>query len=176
MTTATRKLLTVFAAVAVWNFLLTDGVLAAPNDAQDVRVVVAGFATTWNHHDLDAFGKLFAPDADFVNVTGLLWKGRQTIQAQHAYTHGVIPVDSPGFGPEDRPYHGIFKNSTMLFQQTEVRFLGKDVAIAHVRWEALGDARTPDPRHGVFLFVLTRQSAGWLIAAAQNTEINRTVK
>jgi uncharacterized protein (TIGR02246 family) len=56
----------------------------------------AGFATTWNRHDLDAFGKLFAPDADFVNVAGVLWTGRQTIQAQHAYTHGVIPPDSPG--------------------------------------------------------------------------------
>ena len=31
-------------------------------------------------------------------------------------------------------------------------------------------------RRGVFMFVLTRQNAGWLIAAAQNTEINRTVK
>ena len=28
---------------------------------------------------------------------------------------------------------------------------------------------------GVFTFVLTRESVGWLIAAAQNTEINRTV-
>jgi hypothetical protein len=72
MTTATRKLATVLAAVAVWNFLLADCVLAAPNDAKDVRNVVAGFATAWNHHDLDAFGKLFAPDADFVNVAGAL--------------------------------------------------------------------------------------------------------
>jgi uncharacterized protein (TIGR02246 family) len=51
-----------------------------------VRKVVGGFATTWNGHDLDAFGKLFASDAEFVNVAGVLWTGRQSIQAQHAYS------------------------------------------------------------------------------------------
>jgi hypothetical protein len=54
--------------------------------------------------------------------------------------------------------------------------LRKEVAIAHVNWELLADARTQNPRHGVFMFVLTRQNAGWLIAAAQNTEINRIVE
>ena len=48
--------------------LFANRLLAAQNDAEDVRKVAAGFATAWNHHDLDAFGKLFAPDADFVSV------------------------------------------------------------------------------------------------------------
>jgi hypothetical protein len=177
MTKATGKLPTVLAAAAAaLNSLLITCVLAAANDVEDVRYVVAAFATSWNRHDLDTFGKLFAPDADFVNVAGLLWTGRQSIQAQHAYTHGVIPADSPGFSEEDRPYYGIFKNSTLKFDRIEVRLLRKEVAIAHVNWELLGDARTQNPRRGVFIFVLTRQNAGWLIAAAQNTEIERTVK
>jgi hypothetical protein len=145
MTKATQKLLTVLAASAMLNFLLTASVLAAANHVQDVRNVVAAFATTWNNHDLDTFGKLFAPDADFVNVAGLLWTGRQSIQAQHAYIHGVIPADSPGFSEENRPYYGIFKNSALEFDQIDVRFLRKEVAIAHVHWELLGDAR---PKHG----------------------------
>jgi hypothetical protein len=62
------------------------------------------------------------------------------------------------------------------FLNVDVRFLRKDVATAHVNWELLGDARTPNPRRGVLLFVLTRQDGGWLVAAAQNTEMNRTVK
>jgi len=57
-----------------------------------------------------------------------------------------------------------------------VRFLRKDVAVALVNSELVGDARTPNPRHTVLMFVVTRQNGGWLIAAAQNTEINRTVK
>jgi ketosteroid isomerase-like protein len=173
---AMRKLSTVLAAVAVLTTLLANCVLAAPNDAKEVNAVVTGFATTWNHHDLDAFGRLFAPDADFVNVAGVMWTGRQSIQAQHAYSHGVIPANSPGFSEEDRRYYGIFKNSTLKFDQIDVRLLRKGVAIAHVNWELLGDDRTQNPRHGVFIFVLTRQNVGWLIAAAQNTEINRAVK
>ena len=176
MTTVTHKISIVLAAVALVSSLWATSVLAAPCDAEDVRNVVASFATTWNRHDLDAFGKLFAPDADFVNVQGHLWAGRQSIQAKHAYSHGVIPADSVGFSEENRPYHGIFKNSTMNFDQIDVRFLRKDVAIAHVNWELSGDARTQNSRHGVFTFVLTRENVGWLIAAAQNTEINRTVK
>jgi ketosteroid isomerase-like protein len=164
------------AAVAVSTSLFADCVLAARNDAEDVRNVVAGFAAAWNRHDLDAFGKLFAPDADFVNVAGDLWTGRQSIQAQHAYTHGVIPADSPGFGEEDRGYYGIFRNSTLKFDQIDVRLLSKEAAVAHVKWKLLGDARTQNPRRGVFMFVLTRQDVGWLIAAAQNTEISRAVK
>lgn len=164
------------AVLAVLNFLLATYALAAPNDATEVTNVVADFATTWNRHDLDAFGMLFAPDADFVNVAGSLWVGRQSIQAQHAYSHGTIPADSRGFSEEDRLYYGIFRNSVMKFHRIDVRFLGNDVAIARVNWDLLGDARTQNPRHGAFMFVLTRQNVGWLIAAAQNTEIHRTVK
>jgi hypothetical protein len=88
----------------------------------------------------------------------------------------VIPADSPGFSEEDRRYYGIFKNSTLKFDHIDLRLLRTEVAIAHVNCELLGDARTQNPRRGVFIFVLTRQSVGWLIAAAQNTEIGRTVK
>jgi hypothetical protein len=175
MTMAIRGLAALLAAAAVLNSLPAHCAPVSPDDAQ-VRNVVADFATTWNRHDMDAFGKLFAPDADFVNVAGILWTGRESIQAQHAFSHGSIPADSPGFTPQDRPYYGIFKNSTMRFDRIDVRFLRKEVAIARVSWELLGDARTPNPRRGVFLFVLNREHTGWLIAAAQNTEINRTVK
>ena len=170
------KLSTVLAAFALLPPLLANRVLAVQNDAEDVRNVGAGFATTWNRHDMDAFGKLFALDADFVNVAGASWTGRQSIQAQHAYSHGTIPEDSPGFSEEDRPYYGIFKNSTLKFDQIDVRLLRKEVAMAHVNWELVGDGRLQKPRRGVFMFVLTRQNVGWLIAGAQNTEINRTVK
>jgi hypothetical protein len=176
MTTGIWKRSIGLAAAVALNFLFATCVLAAPKDADNVRSVVSGFATTWNRHDLDAFGKLFAPDADFVNVAGTLWTGRQSIQAQHAYSHGVIPADSSGFSQEDRPYYGIFKNSTMKFERIDVRFLRREVAVARANWELFGDARTRNPRRGVLMFVLTRQNAGWLIAAAQNTEISRTVK
>lgn len=148
--------------------LLMVRVFAAPNDEEDVRRTVGGFSQSWNDHDMDAFGKLFVSDADFVNVGGNWWKGRQDIQMHHAYSHGTIPIDMKGL-EASRVYYGIFKSSTMRFTQIDVRFLRSDVAVAHVSWELLGDTRTPNPRQGRFTFVLIRQDGSWLITAAQNT-------
>jgi uncharacterized protein (TIGR02246 family) len=162
-------LLCLFFAVSA----LISSVFAAPNDENDVRNTVKGFSESWNDHDMEAFGRLFAVDADFVNVAGDRWKGRHDIQMQHAYSHGTIPADSQG--SEAFRYYGIFKTSKLRFTEVDVRFLQKDVAVAHAGWELLGDSRSPNPRQGVFLFVLVRQDGHWLITAAQNTEIHRTV-
>ena len=170
-----NRLVRLSLSLALMAFPFVVCLLAEPNDEGDVRQVVSGFAETWNRHDLEAFGRLFAPDADFVNVGGILLKGRHEIQSHHAWSHGAIPESVPD--PQAQPQHyGIFKNSTMKFDTMDVRFLRKDVALAHVNWQLSGDARTSTPRRGVFLFVLTRQDGSWLISAAQNTEINRTVK
>ena len=165
----------IFLSLVLFAPLLIVRVFAEPNDEEGVQNTVNGFSQSWNHHDMDAFGKLFTTDADFVNVGGNWWKGRQDIQMHHAYSHGTIPTDTKGF-EASRAYYGIFKSSTMRFTQVDVRFLRSDVAVAHVSWELLGDARTPNPRQGRFTLVLTRQDGSWLITAAQNTEINRTVK
>ncbi|HZC25176.1 MAG TPA: SgcJ/EcaC family oxidoreductase, partial [Candidatus Binatia bacterium] len=166
---------TLLAAAALLPSFFVISALAASADDAGVRNVVAGFATAWNNHDMDSFGKLFALDADFVNVTGILMKGRHEIQSHHAWSHGTIPESTRV--PQTRPKnYGIFKNSAMKFDTIDVRFLRNDVALAHVDWQLSNDARTSTPRRGVFLFVLNRGKEGWQIAAAQNTEINRTVK
>lgn len=171
-----RKVFSMFAPVMLLVGMLVAPSFAAPNDAADVRVAVLGFPAAWNHHDMVAFGKLFAPDAEFVNVGGRLWKGREAIQANHAWSHGAIPRNTAGFGEANQPYYGIFSHSTMQFKQIEVRFLREDIAVAHVNWELSGDARTKELRRGVLVFVLSRQGDKWLIAVGQNTEINRKVK
>lgn len=170
-----NKALALFAVVVLVPFFPATRALAAPRDEASVRDVVAGFATAWNSHDMDSFGKLFAPDADFVNVTGILMKGRQEIQSHHAWSHGAIPESARVSHTLPKNY-GIFKNSRMKFDTIDVRFLQNDVALARVNWALFGDARTSTPRRGVFLFVLNRGKQGWQIATAQNTEINRTVK
>ena len=170
--------LNVLASVALLTCWSASCVLAAPNDEEgDVQNFVSRFATAWNQHDMNALGKLFATDADFVNVTGIWLRGRQEIQLNHAWAHGTIPIDTPGFEEDAaRTHYGIFKNSTLRFLKIDVRFLSKDVALAHVDSELLGDSRTASPRRSLILFVLTQQNGEWLIAAAQNTEINRAVK
>ena len=142
------------------------------SDEEAVRSVVNEFPDAWNRHDTDALGALFAEDADFVNVTGTYWKGRESIQLNHAFTHGAVPIDSTGV-TVPKGIHGIFKTSTLHFKQIDVRFLRKDVAVAHIQTEMLGDARTKNPRRTLVVMILTREGGRWLIAVAQNTEINR---
>jgi len=152
--------------------LVTGIVHAASSDEEAVRKVVNGFAEAWNRHDMNAFGALFSPDADFVAVRGTHWKGRESIQLNHAFTHGAIPADSVGVTLPKEAY-GIFKTSNLTFKQVDVRFLREDVAVAHVQTELLGDAHTKAPRHTLLVMILTKENGRWLIAVAQNTEINR---
>ena len=56
-------------------------------DEEAVRKVVNGFQETWNRHDMNALGALFTQDADFVNIFGTHWKGRESIQLNtHSFT------------------------------------------------------------------------------------------
>jgi ketosteroid isomerase-like protein len=167
--------ITIFGAAPMTTILLAAPGLADSDDAEEVRRAVNGFAEAWNHHDMEAFGKLFATDADFINVGGQWIKGRKAIQTLHAYTHGTIPAETQVAGISPARY-GIFRTSTNRFGEIEVRFLQSEVALAHASWELLGDARTPGARRGMATFILIRQSGGWLIAAAHSTEIQRTVK
>jgi uncharacterized protein (TIGR02246 family) len=123
-----------------------------------VTAVVQGFADAWNRHDMDALANLFAEDADFVNVRGARWIGRPAIKGNHAAAHATI-----------------FKTSELHIQDTSVRFLKPDVAIARSLWEltglTAGSGTTAPPRHGILTHVLMKVKGKWLIEVTQNTDI-----
>lgn len=122
-----------------------------------IRVVEA-FAECWNRHDMNAFADLFAPDAEFVNVVGLWWKGRAEIKAAHEFTHTTL-----------------FKNSRLTLAEVSTRFPTPQIAIARCRWNLVGHV-TPEgmplpERTGVLLNVLQQQGGKWRIIDSQNTDI-----
>ena len=124
----------------------------------NVTATVSSFAEAWNRHDMTAFGQLFAVDAEFVNVVGIWWKGRDAIQGAHEFTHSTM-----------------FKNSRLTLEATEVRFPVKGIAIARSKWLLEGHV-TPDgaalpPRRGILLNVLVQSADGWKIIDSQNTDI-----
>ena len=55
-----------------------------------IRAQVERFVSAWNEHDMRALSRLFADDADFVNVVGIWWKSRREIEAAHAATHQTL--------------------------------------------------------------------------------------
>ncbi len=128
------------------------------NDEVGVNAVVHGFEDAWNRHDMDAFSMLFATDADFVNVVGMRWVGRDAIKQHHAASHATI-----------------FKSSTLKIGNTTVRFLKADVATTRSGWMLSGitseTGQIAPTRTGILTHVLERIDGRWLIVLTQNTDI-----
>lgn len=128
------------------------------DDLSQVKQVVHAFAECWNRHDMAAFARLFAPDAEFVNVVGLWWKGREQIKAAHEHTHATM-----------------FRNSRLTISEVGVRFPQPDLALARANWTLEGhvapDGAALPARTGLLLNVLQRDGAGWAIIDSQNTDI-----
>lgn len=107
---------------------------------------------------MNAFAELFAPDAEFVNVVGLWWKGRPEIKSAHEFTHQTI-----------------FKSSRLTIHEMETRFPAPEIGIVRCRWTLEGHV-TPEgaplpPRVGLLVNVLRRAGDKWLIIDSQNTDI-----
>jgi len=148
-------------------------------EAQDAAATAAVtraincFSDSWNAHDMSAFGQCFAADADFVNDTGRLWKGRTVIQKNHAFMHGAIDAAEVTMPPL---LYGICKASTFKFTTITTRFLRPDTCVAHGAWQITGDTRTAEPRSGMMTIIVNNDAGHWYITALQNTEIPRIVK
>ena len=130
-----------------------DGTTAAA-----IREHVERFVPAWNTHDMTALARLFAVDADFVNVVGIWWASRTEIQRAHEATHRTM-----------------FKDSTLAGRVASLKLVRPDVAVVHFTWSLVG-ARAPDgqavpERTGILVFLLSKEAGGWTIRAAQNTDI-----
>ena len=129
------------------------------NDEVGVNAVVHGFEDAWNRHDMDAFAMLFATDADFVNVIGMRWIGREAIRQHHAASHATM-----------------FKTSTLRIGDTTARFLKADVATTRSEWTlsgvTAGTGQLAPTRTGILTHVLERIDGHWRIVLTQNTDIS----
>jgi uncharacterized protein (TIGR02246 family) len=149
-----------FALGALLSLSVTSASVAMEkqiNDEVGVNAVVHGFEDAWNRHDMDAFAMLFATDADFVNVVGMRWVGRDAIKQHHAASHATI-----------------FRSSTLKIGDTTVHFLTADIATARSVWTLSGitsETGQLATRSGILTHVLKRIDGHWLIVLTQNTDI-----
>jgi len=124
-------------------------------DESEIRQLQARQQDAWNRHDAVAYAALFTDDGDVVNVVGWWWRGRRDIERQLTAAYAVV-----------------FRESRLTVTDVAVKFLARDVAVAHVRWTMTG-ARTPpsipEPRQGIQIQVLHKRGNAWRIAAFQNT-------
>jgi uncharacterized protein (TIGR02246 family) len=122
---------------------------ARTEDEQAIQKVLVDFVAAWNQHDMKLWSELFTDDADFVVVTAKHLKGREEIFKYH-----------------DELHKGPFKEHQMKASWPDMRFIGNDVALGHVKFEPGNDKMK---RTALATAVLVKQNGKWLITAFHNT-------
>jgi uncharacterized protein (TIGR02246 family) len=116
----------------------------------DVSPRVGEFVAAWNAHDMKRFASLFSEDADFVNVAGMWWHGRDEIERNHAVVHASR-----------------FRESVLDASLAAFKEVSPNVGVAHVTWRLdVGGV----VRRGVFTWTLQERDGAVEIVAAHNTD------
>jgi uncharacterized protein (TIGR02246 family) len=137
---------------------LDPGVAAMNVEAERVQAVILSFADAWYRHDMEALAGLFAEDAQFVNVVGLWWRGRDEIRGAHEFTHRTL-----------------FRHNRLTVADIDVRFPAADIAIARCHRVLVGhvspEGEELPERHGILACVVRRDWQQWRIIESQNTDV-----
>jgi uncharacterized protein (TIGR02246 family) len=121
--------------------------------------IPALFARAWNGRDPNALASLFEEDAEFVDVTGMCWHGRESMRKAHAGRDELA-----------------FSESTLTAGDTTVKVLSPEVAVVHSRLthsggQPAGPVAPAEPRTTIACFVVHRAGDRWLCASAQTTDV-----
>ena len=149
-------------------FLLIGGLLLAQNRTADELAInkqVDAMICSWNNHNYDDLKNYTTENTDWVNVVGMWWKGRKESQYAHQVYHNTI-----------------FKTAVMEKKSVAIRFITKDVAIAHVVLHSydsnpnpapLPDGKKVVPTDGIATLVFVNQNGKWLMEAGENVIIDK---
>ena len=136
----------------------TAAIRGNPADIRAIASVEAKWEEAWNSHDVPAMVRLFAPDADVVNLAGEWFKGREAFAKSLEGLHSAKT-----------------KESVWHTERIETSFIAPEIAIVHVYFNSSGE-RNPDgtpmpPRRGIFTRVEQKRGGRWVIVASQATKI-----
>ncbi|MDC3960460.1 SgcJ/EcaC family oxidoreductase [Polyangium jinanense] len=135
---------------------------ASQNEEASLRKLVAEQTEAWNRHDAAAWSKAFAPDAEFINIVGTIFSGRDEIQKRHALL-----------------FESVFKDSHTEVTVRKLRLIDSNVAVVDTDHVVTGYAALPPgvqaTEQGVLrtrMRYVMKQSGGmWSIVAGQNTDV-----
>lgn len=126
------------------------------SDYEEINQIIEHIANAWNDHEGQGFADDYAEDADFVNIFGMVFKGKSEIEVRHVKILQTFLKGS--------------KFETVDFKLREVK---PGLVIAHVYWKV---SHVPKPNKdssdvmkGVFTHVFVKNQDNWEITASQNT-------
>ncbi len=151
-------------ALTTTLFLLVGGFILAQDRTENEAAInkqVDAMIYSWNNHNYDDLKNYTTEYIDWVNVVGMWWKGRKESQYAHQLYHNTI-----------------FQKSVAEKKSVTIRFITKDVAIAHVLQHLSGDVILPDgkkavPTDTMGTFVYVKQNGKWLLTSGINVSIDK---
>ena len=131
-------------------------------DRHGITATLAAYEAAWNKHDLDAWGRLFTDDVDYVNRAGGLWSGNQANIEGHRAIHAALQQ----------------QNQVMNWSAdvTRISFPAPGVALVHATWNwpgyRLPSGEKPNGFRGIMTLLMVKRDNNWLIRALHNTVAN----
>ncbi len=138
-------------------FSLTSLFALEDTDRNAIDKIVEHFTLAWNEREGKGSGDYYAQDADFVNIFGTAFAGKQEIETRHVQIHETF-----------------LKGSIFEVIETKVREAKPEVVIAQVYWKVTNIQKPgAETMKGVFTHTLVKNNGSWEIASTQNTLISR---
>jgi len=153
-------------AITTTVFLLICGIILAQDRTKDeasINKQINAMIYSWNNHNYDDMKNYTTENTDWVNVVGMWWKGRKESQYSHQVYHNTM-----------------FKTSVCEKKSVAIRFVTKDVAIAHIICHfsvpypvQLPDGKNLEPTDDLATLVYVKQNGEWLMTAGENVHIDK---
>jgi uncharacterized protein (TIGR02246 family) len=132
------------------------------DDRASIEALVADLDRAWAEQDADRWAAHYLPDAEFINILGMVMPNAQAMRARH---HEI--------------FTGVFAGSRHHGVVRSLRLLTPEIAIADVDIEVTGFRALPpgarETAPGVLRtrmrHVLRKIDGRWWIAATQNTAV-----
>lgn len=130
------------------------------NDHKTINQIIEHFTNAWNDHAGQGSADYYSQDADFVNIFGMAFAGKQEIEERHIKIHETFLKGS-------------------IFEVTDLRLreAKPGVVVGHVYWK-VSNIQKPgkDPLNevmkGIFTHVFLKNQDKWEVTATQNTPIS----
>ena len=127
----------------------------ASADEEAIRTALATYVETWNAHDIEAWGKLFTDDVDYVNRGGGWWESNEENLEEHKAIHEML----------------IRLKQPMTYKSAvkKIAFFSPTIAIVHAAWKwpgfCLPSGEEAEDFQGIITMVMVKGVDRWLIRA-----------
>lgn len=133
--------------IASWSYSLTGA------EKDKILNVIAESTTAWNGRNLEKFSKFYTKNANFVNIFGERFIGRDQIKERHVKLH-----ENP--------------TAKLIIPQSDIDLsvIVPGVASAVMSWEIHYDSSAIGAIYGNWTWILVQFGDDWRIVSAHNTK------